>query len=363
MDILRAGTIPNRILTDSVYQTNSVPVVTPALYSLVFAHTYPSIFVPLYSLSLSYAQSLMLYCCHVGLTMEQTEMRKVDVGVALVFLSGITAVIDAQPTWNRACSNSESQCFQPDVCSYRLWFPRNKNAECPALGELVNQQERLETLEQRLAEMTIQIAELRRQPETVGRNMTKACLSGWHSFNDRCYLVNSDANSWHEAYELCYNAGGRLAIVDGEDVNTFLKALIENRGCWIGLHDMRLEDQWQWINGRSAIYSNWASGEPNNAFNNEHCAHIMGSRDGLWNDMRCTHPIGCELCEYNTGCGIGWHNFGHKCYNVSSEYFTWNEAYTACEQLGRQLVRVNSEDVNAFLVVSRTSCWILGTMY
>ncbi|XP_070547978.1 C-type mannose receptor 2-like [Ptychodera flava] len=277
-------------------------------------------------------------------------MWKVNVGVALIFISSVK-VIDAQPTWSRECSSFGNHCYRPDICSYRLSFLRDGNAQCPALGDVVNQQERLKAIEQRLEEMTKHMNELQKQ--TPGRNVTRGCLSSWRylNLNGRCYLVNTNNSfTWIEAYEFCYNAGSRLVLINSEDVNTFLQPFITGSSVWLGLHDLNSEDHWQWIDGTSVTYANWHEGEPNDDAGDEECAEIMEHPNAEWNDLPCTLHRG-YICEYNAGCGTGWQNFKDKCYTIRlAEYVTWNEANFACEQLGSQLVTVHSEDINAFLV-------------
>lgn len=45
--------------------------------------------------------------------------------------------------------------------------------------------------------------------------------------------------------------------------------------------------QWVWVsNGQSVDhFAKWRKGEPNNAFENEHCIELLS--DGQWNDNNC----------------------------------------------------------------------------
>lgn len=50
------------------------------------------------------------------------------------------------------------------------------------------------------------------------------------------------------------------------------------------------------------LYSNWASGEPNNSGSNEHYANFSQPQGFQWNDLS-SDPIGAYVVEYNTSAG------------------------------------------------------------
>ena len=76
---------------------------------------------------------------------------------------------------------------------------------------------------------------------------------------------------------------------------------------WIGLHrDPKNRSRWLWVDGSTAMYTNWDYGEPNNktatGIGSEDCGEIypasMGNvRPGKWNDRICSdkrHYV-CEI--------------------------------------------------------------------
>lgn len=66
---------------------------------------------------------------------------------------------------------------------------------------------------------------------------------------------------------------------------------------WIGGHDSQRESSFVWESDNSPLtYTDWASGEPNNALNNEDCLQLRKSLDYKWNDNLCTH-IRSYICE------------------------------------------------------------------
>jgi len=67
---------------------------------------------------------------------------------------------------------------------------------------------------------------------------------------------------------------------------------------WIDLSDLDTEGVFRWGDGvlASAGYTNWNSGEPNNASVNEDCVHLSRQHGGQWNDDPCARQYRA-LCE------------------------------------------------------------------
>ena len=68
--------------------------------------------------------------------------------------------------------------------------------------------------------------------------------------------------------------------------NTFTNSSNSHSGtyvrAWLGGNDIASEGTWEWITGESFSYSNWAGGEPNNYFGED---HLLGWWSGnKWND-------------------------------------------------------------------------------
>ena len=60
-----------------------------------------------------------------------------------------------------------------------------------------------------------------------------------------------------------------------------------NNGLFIGLVQ-RKNGNFEWTDGSSFKYTNWASGEPNNA-GGEDCGMVWWS--GEWNDLSCSKSL------------------------------------------------------------------------
>ena len=74
---------------------------------------------------------------------------------------------------------------------------------------------------------------------------------------------------------------------------------------WIGgYRKVTNENTWGWYDGATWSYTNWDSGEPNNANfgpeeeNKENC--VMVSLSKRWNDNRCKNMYS-SICAYNPG--------------------------------------------------------------
>ena len=130
---------------------------------------------------------------------------------------------------------------------------------------------------------------------------------------DNAYLVCSDrAATWDEAEAFCEELGAGLVIVDDEEENDYLTLLgVHNH--WLGLSDVETEDEWLWVDGEEADYTNWAENQPDNAGAGENCAAIwnglVGEEQivGEWNDGACATPLPfiCEDTVMKDGDGLG----------------------------------------------------------
>nr|BAM69194.1 hypothetical protein [Lutzomyia ayacuchensis] len=116
--------------------------------------------------------------------------------------------------------------------------------------------------------------------------------------------------SWYDALDFCNKYNLSLVSINSAKENTELAKTIrpilpENEvHVWIGgykFQDENGENSQRWVNGgRNVTYTNWSSGEPNNANGREYCLEVYyrqyrGATD-KWNDRFCTdkHPFVCE---------------------------------------------------------------------
>ena len=97
-----------------------------------------------------------------------------------------------------------------------------------------------------------------------------------------------NAGSWDTARASCAVRGGELASIHSAAENAAAWALVPSgTSAWIGLTDEATEGTWEWIDGSSADYVNFQTGEPNQG-TNENCAGFYSTFGGSWADGDCT---------------------------------------------------------------------------
>jgi hypothetical protein len=100
------------------------------------------------------------------------------------------------------------------------------------------------------------------------------------NYNGHSYYRSTGSMTWTDARQACANMGGYLVTVTTPAENNFIFNLWPNG--WIGLTDEVVEGQWRWVTGEPFSWSNWNSGEPNNAGNEDYIQFVS---NGKWNDL------------------------------------------------------------------------------
>ncbi len=84
-------------------------------------------------------------------------------------------------------------------------------------------------------------------------------------YNGKEYQFTSDPLSWEQAQAEAQSLGGNLVTINDAAEEVWLKQIFSSDNLlWIGLADRIEEGDFQWANGDSTTYRNWADGEPNN---------------------------------------------------------------------------------------------------
>ncbi|MEM7066025.1 MAG: choice-of-anchor C family protein [Cyanobacteria bacterium P01_B01_bin.77] len=108
-----------------------------------------------------------------------------------------------------------------------------------------------------------------------------------YTYGDSVYLLSAAA-TWVEAQTEAQSFGGNLVTVNDGAEQTFLAGLFAGKTLWTGYSDVAVEGNFQWADGDSSTYTNWASGQPNN-FRNEDFVAI--DSNGSWNDISDTAKL------------------------------------------------------------------------
>lgn len=136
------------------------------------------------------------------------------------------------------------------------------------------------------------------------------CPADWDHYNDKCFFLSRDNETFADALTLCkvvgkqYGRVATLATVDDAGTQKHLADLVSHTSSlafYIGANDLVHEGTWVWVsNGQTATYTNWGPTQPNNRGGAEHCAVITyAPQDGFvyhWTDEPCTNQL-TYICE------------------------------------------------------------------
>ncbi|XP_069801783.1 C-type lectin-like [Dendropsophus ebraccatus] len=130
------------------------------------------------------------------------------------------------------------------------------------------------------------LSKLKDKVDITGGSCT-TCPFGWKMIRSNCYFFSSLLETWKRSKELCAGRNGILVVIKDEFEMMSLLPIIAQKNYWIGLkRDPNNITMWMWTDGSPLTYSVWNEGEPSNAYNNEHCAEVIGKVQ-LWNDLKC----------------------------------------------------------------------------
>ena len=118
------------------------------------------------------------------------------------------------------------------------------------------------------------------------------CPKNWVRFGDSCYKFSSKSASWNAAKAICEAQGSHLLVINSRAENQAI-GTHSSHHLLIGLHrDPNHQSRWLWVDGSRPNFTNWLSGEPNNAGGSEACVELASQRHGWkWNDISCTASL------------------------------------------------------------------------
>lgn len=177
-------------------------------------------------------------------------------------------------------------------------------------------------------------------------------------YNEHYYGLSVNTKTWTEAKADCEANGGHLVTIADKAEQLTVQKLFSydsSTTAWIGATDEENEGEWTWCTGEEFSYTNWNSGEPNNSDGDEDYAGIYID-DFKWNDWGSSQTLKyiCEWEELPPEDIFSEYKFygleynGHY-YGLSQNKLSWEDAKVSCEEVGGQLVCINTEDEQALV--------------
>ncbi|XP_051734834.1 C-type mannose receptor 2-like [Ctenopharyngodon idella] len=154
------------------------------------------------------------------------------------------------------------------------------------------------------------------------------------------YIRIYDWKIWSKARRYCREHHTDLISIRNEAEIHEIQYLFKNEfhSFWIGLYRTR-----SWSDQSNSSFSNWRTGQPDNAGNSEYCTTVSFSDSGNWTDENCDTalPFICYSVSSLTSS---------RQYHVVSESKTWTEAQRYCRQNYTDLATIdNMEEMNRLI--------------
>jgi len=113
-------------------------------------------------------------------------------------------------------------------------------------------------------------------------------------YGEYCYEILSHYKmSWQHAEDLCQSGHGHLVSITSAPEQAFVQGFMQrhmsSHAIWIGLHDTKTENVFEWTSGNTVSYTNWISGHLNNfqSHYQEDCVALIPYQGGTWDDIPC----------------------------------------------------------------------------
>ena len=152
-------------------------------------------------------------------------------------------------------------------------------------------------------------------------NSTITGFTNQQNYNGHSYYRSTGSATWTTARSNCVSMGGYLVTITTSGEQSFIFNIWPSG--WIGLTDEVNEGTWRWVTGETYSYTNWNSGEPNNAGNEDYVQFVS---NGRWNDLPNNVSLPYVL-EFNYIVTTSSWTLYKTIYTNSSGYYSISEAY------------------------------------
>jgi hypothetical protein len=152
-------------------------------------------------------------------------------------------------------------------------------------------------------------------------NSTITGFTNQQNYNGHSYYRSTGSATWTTARSNCVSMGGYLVTITTSAEQSFIFNIWPSG--WIGLTDEVNEGTWRWVTGETYSYTNWNSGEPNNAGNEDYVQFVS---NGRWNDLPNNVSLPYVL-EFNYIVTTSSWTLYKTIYTNSSGYYSISEAY------------------------------------
>ncbi|XP_050949045.1 lymphocyte antigen 75-like [Labeo rohita] len=145
------------------------------------------------------------------------------------------------------------------------------------------------------------------------------------------------SNTWTEAQKYCREHYTDLVSIRNKAENYRVQTLLSYYSVvWIGLYRTR-----SWSDQSNSSFSNWRTGQPDNAGYSEYCTAVSFSDSGSWTDENCNTAL-----PFICYSGLA----SSRQYHFLSKNKTWTEAQRYCRQNYTDLATIdNMEEMNRLI--------------
>ncbi|XP_027276146.1 secretory phospholipase A2 receptor [Cricetulus griseus] len=162
------------------------------------------------------------------------------------------------------------------------------------------------------------------------------CDPDWTPFNRKCYKLQKEEKTWHEALHSCQSNDSVLMDVTSLAEVEFLINLLGDENAsetWIGLSSNKIPVSFRWSSGLSVTLTNWQPLEPQVFPQRSQLCVAAEQYEGHWKVKGCEETLfyicekaGQVLADEESECQEGWERHGRFCYKIDTVLRNFDQA-------------------------------------